>query len=191
MEADWEFEIGPDAPIIDAHWEGLLDLAAHPEHAINLSEVADFPQLAEALVRLNGPQVWVRTSKCDVWPVDLDEESLDADELDAQPGMAEAAWACYIDLTARDPQRWKNSAAIEQDCVALCTQLRLVSLRCCRADLVIRQAVFTGGEEALGVTAYVTACGPSQEAAKKVLGQALRAFADSALGVLGQLSPLA
>jgi hypothetical protein len=181
MEADWEFEIGPDAPIIDAHWEGLLDLAAHPERVTDLSETAGFLQLAEALMRLNSSQVWLRTSKCDVWPVDLDEESLDADELDAPPGMAEAAWACYIDLTARDLQRWKNPERIEQDCVALCTQLRLISLRCCRADLVIRQAIFTGGEEALDVTAYVTGCGPSEEAAKEVLGRALYAFADSVL----------
>jgi hypothetical protein len=183
MEADWEFEVGPDAPIIDANWEGLVDLAAHPEQVTRLPEAAGFPQLAEALVRLNEPQVWVRTSKCDVWPVDLDEESLDADELDAPPGMAAAAWACYIDLTTRDPQQWKNPAAIEQNCVALCTQLRLVSLRCCRADLIIRRAVFSGGEEALGVTAYVTACKQSEKAAKEVLGQALYAFADSVLAV--------
>ncbi|WP_058185979.1 hypothetical protein [Terracidiphilus gabretensis] len=182
MEADWEFEIGADVPIIDAHWESLVDLTAHPEKVTELPEAADFPQLADALVRLNGPHSAVRTSKCDLWPVDLDEESLDADELDASPGMAEAAWACYIDLTARDPQRWENPDTIRQDCVALCAQLRLVSLRCCRADLVIRRAVVAGGD-ALGVTAYLTACSQSEEHAKNVLKQALHAFADSALAV--------
>ncbi|MGA2249024.1 hypothetical protein [Terracidiphilus sp.] len=182
MEADWEFEIGPDAPVIDASWESLVNLAAHPEKATELPEAADFPQLAEALIRLNRPDAIVRTSKCDVWPVNLDEESLDTDELDAPPGMAEAASACYIDLTARDPQRWEKPDTIRQDCVDLCAQLRLVSLRCCRTDLVIRRAVFAG-KVALGVTAYLTACGQSEEAAKIVLGEALHTFADSVLAV--------
>lgn len=183
MEADWEFEIGSGAPVIDASWEGLVDLTAHPEQVTKLQEVAGFPQLAQELVRLNGPGMWARTSKCDLWQVNLDEEQLDTDELDAPPGMAHAAWACYIDLTARDPQRWANPDTIRQDCVALCIQLRLISLRCCRTDLVIRRAVFVDGD-ALGVTAYLTACGQSEEAAKKVLGEAIHAFADSVLAVL-------
>jgi hypothetical protein len=183
MEADWEFEIGPDAPVIDASWEGLVDLAAHPENTAELPEAADFLQLAESLIRLNRLDAIVRTSKCDVWQVNLVEESLDADELDASPGMAEAAWACYVDLTAHDPQRWKNPDAIRLDCVALCSRLRLVSLRCCRTDLVIRRAVFAG-EDALGVTAYLTACGQSGEAAQNVLGKALHAFTDSVLTTL-------
>ena len=184
MEADWEFEIGPDAPVIDASWEGLVDLAAHPEKVTELAEASDFPELAEALIRLNRPGAIVRTSKCDVWRVDLVDESLDADELDTPPGMAKAAWACYIDLTARDPQRWKNPDTIRRDCVALCSRLHLVSLRCCRTDLVIRRVVFATGEETLGVSAYVTACSQSEEEAQNILGQALHAFADSVLAVL-------
>ena len=184
MEADWEFEIGSGAPVIDASWEGLVDLTAHPEQVTKLQEVAGFPQLAQELVRLNGSGMWARTSKCDLWQVNLDEEQLDTDELDAPPGMAHAAWACYIDLTARDPQRWVNPDTIRQDCVVLCAQLRLVSLRCCRTDLVIRRAVFTGGNEALGITAYITACGESEVAAKEVLERAVCTFADSVLAAL-------
>src|ERR1700761_8547068 len=184
MEADWEFEIAPDVPVINASWEGLVDLVTHPEKAIELLEAADFPQLAEVLVRLNGPYLVVRTSKCDLWRVDLDHESLDADELDAPPGTVQAAWAGYLDLTARDPQRWVNPETIKQECVALCGRLRLVLLRCCRMDLIIRRAVFSGGEEALGITAYLTACGSSKEIAKNVLGEALYAFADSVLDIL-------
>jgi len=38
MEADWEFEVGPDtaglaAPVIDACWPGFVDLRHNPERA--------------------------------------------------------------------------------------------------------------------------------------------------------------
>ena len=26
MEADWEFEVGGEAPVIEASWEGFIDL---------------------------------------------------------------------------------------------------------------------------------------------------------------------
>jgi hypothetical protein len=180
MEADWEFEVGPDAPVIAVHWEGFLDLAAHPEQVTKLPEVADFPQLAETLVRLNGAGGIARTSKCDVWQVNLDEEPLDTDELDAPTDTARAAWAGYIDLTAHE-QRWKNPEEIQQDCAALTARLHSVALHCCRTDLVIRRAILAGGEEELGITVYFIACGLSEEDAKRVLGDAFHAFADSVL----------
>jgi hypothetical protein len=30
MEADWEFEVGGDAPVIDALWPGFVDLRLSP-----------------------------------------------------------------------------------------------------------------------------------------------------------------
>ena len=181
MEADWEFEIGPSTPVIDAQWAGFVDLAMHPERSTDLPEAAGLPQLAETLTRLNKPESRVRTSKCDAWQVDLGEQELDPDELDAPPGTIASAWACYIDLLAGQRQRWENPSSVEQDCIALRAQLQLVTLRCCRADMVIRRAVLAESEAALGVTAYVMAVGPSEEAAKVVLGQALHALADSVL----------
>src|SRR4051812_38986462 len=53
MEADWEFEIGGDAPVIEANWKGFVDLCAHPERVSELTECGELPALAEALVRLN------------------------------------------------------------------------------------------------------------------------------------------
>jgi hypothetical protein len=183
MEADWEFEIGPGAPVIDAHWEGHIDLVTHPEQTVDLPEVAGFPQLADTLVQLNGSEAFVWTSKCDLWQVDPDETPLDADELDAPAGTAEAARACYIDLMTSELHRWENPDRLAQDCAALSARLRSVALRSCRTDLVIRRAVLADGEATLGVTAYLTACGPSEEAAGNVLGQALYAFADSVSAV--------
>ncbi len=180
MEADWEFEVGPDAPVIDAHWDGLLDLTTHPEQAATLPESAGIPQLAGALIRLNQSGAPTQTSKCDTWQVDLNEAHLDPDELGAPTGTMQAAWACYIDLTARE-HRWETPEAIQQDCAALTSHLRAIALRCCRADLVIRRAIFSGDKKEFGITAYLTACGPSEELAKEILGKALQAFTDSVL----------
>ncbi len=196
MEADWEFELGSGAPIIDAEWEGRVDLTAHPERVQTLPEVAEFPSLASALVRLNaaGSPVW--TAKCDLWAVDPEETHLDANELDAPPQALAVARACYIDLLPRGPRRWDapdapdESDAASRDCVALCAQLGKVSLRCCRADLIIRRAILRNGTDTLGVTAYLTACGPADAAAGETLAQALSIFTDSVLAVwpLGTVS---
>jgi hypothetical protein len=194
MEADWEFELGSGAPIIDAEWEGRVDLTAHPERARELPEAAEFPDIANALayalVRLNAADSPVWTAKCDVWIVDPEETHLDADDLGAPPQSLAAARACYIDLLPRAPRQWDapsvpdelapdELAAASRDCVALCAMLQPIPLRCCRADLVIRRAVLRDGADMLGVTAYLTACGPTDVAAGETLAQALHVFADS------------
>ena len=181
MEADWEFEISSDAPVIDAHWQSFVDLSAHPERAADLPEAAGLPALAESLMRLNSPASQVWTSKCDVWQVDPNARQLDPDELDLPSGMPAAACACYIDLLARSSERWANLDNLARDCVTLCTRLREIELRCCRTDLIIRRAILANGESTPAVSVYVTACGSSDDAARQILAQALHAFADSLL----------
>lgn len=177
MEADWEFEIAPDAPIIDAAWPGLTDLRRSPHRVLELPEAAQFPALAQALLRLNAPGSPVWTSKCDVWQ----PESVDPDELDAPPAAASAALACYIDLLPAGARLWPTLDATAESCRRLCLALRALPLRQCRVDLVARAAVFSSAEPALGITAYLTACGPSPSAAAECLAAALAAFADSVL----------
>jgi hypothetical protein len=180
MEADWEFEISHDAPVIDAHWDGFVDIRAHPKCAASLPEVADFPALAETLIHLNSQNSPVWTSKCDFWLVNPEEYRLDADELDAPPDLLAVASACYIDLLARLNKQWENPDRTAQDCATLCASLHAIQLRCCRADFVIRKAVLIR-EEGFGVTAYFTACGSSEEASRTILAQAIHVFADTAL----------
>ena len=172
MQADWEMEIGPGAPIIDAHWEGFADLTSHPERAASLPEAAELPSLADALLQLNAAASPVWTSKCDVWRV---EEPLDTDELDAAPEAA-IAMACYIDLLARDWKRWSSPEQTAQDCAALCTVLHSIHQRACRADFIIRSAIFSGSRDELGVTAYLAACGTTQQEAQATLSRALEAL---------------
>jgi hypothetical protein len=175
VEADWEVEIGGDAPVIDGCWSGRVNLKETPELAAHLPEAEELPALAEALSRLNGRSSPVWTTKCDVWPV----QSVDADELDAPGETAVSAVACYIDLLPATDGQWANLKQVEGDCKSACFKLHAILLRSCRVDLVVRRAVTAAEDVNLGITAYITACGATDAAASHRLGQALLAFAET------------
>jgi hypothetical protein len=178
MEADWEFEVGSDTPVIEAHWAGFVDLQRAPELVWHLPEAIQFSALGQALVKLNNADFPVWTSKCDYWP-HLEADEFDPDELDAPFGCTAHATGCFIDLLPQSGQQWSLPAMAEKACKRICGILHAVQLGCCRADLVIRRAFITPDVMDLGITAYVTACGESPAAAAKTLGAALAAFADA------------
>lgn len=175
MEADWEVEIGGDAPVIEACWPGFVDLRAAPEPASELAETLELAGLADALRLLNssGSEVW--TSKTDVFV----PEAIDPDELDSAEGSAAYALACYIDLLPRSEHAWMSSAGALLAGQEICARLREIGLRCCRVDLVIRRAFVAQDETAHGITVYCTACGVTAEAAKARLGECVAVFADA------------
>ncbi len=172
MEADWEFEVGGDAPVIEAHWPGFVDLRAHPHQAGELTEARQLPCLADALARLNASNSPVWTSKTDVFDPGL----FDADELDATREEAQHAIACYVDLIVHSGQQWSSPPEAERYCRTLCGQLRRMPLRCCRVDVVVRRALIEPQRHDLGATAYFTACGRSDGDARARLGECLAAF---------------
>src|ERR1700691_6575250 len=183
MQADWEVEEGGDAPLIDTLWQGFVDLRVSPERVSDLPEAAQLPGLAAALLRLNseGSPVW--TSKCDFWPL-LEQEEFDADELDAPSGCSTHAVSCYIDILPRADHAWSLPQPAEAACKLLCGLLSSVPLRCCRVDLIVRRALIASGRMDLGpmdlgMTAYITACGPTPAQAARTLEEALIAFADA------------
>jgi hypothetical protein len=226
MEADWEFEVGGDAPLIEACWEGFIDLRQTPERARELPEAGQLSVLSQVLERLNSRSSPVWTSKCDVLPA-LAPEDFDSDELDAPPGCSAHGMACYIDLLPGADRQWSQprlaeqaaekfnravgrgfipgkrpkesaralapgvcssgssldqrpfSAACEAECKHLCALLSAIPLRCCRVDFIIRGARIAPGVMGLGVTSYITACGPSAKEAKDVLETALSEFANA------------
>ncbi len=182
MEADWEVEIG-GAAIIDACWSGLINLIGHPERAVELPEAASFPALAQTLATLNAEDSPVWTSKCDLWPVL--QGDFDPDELDAPPGSTHGL-ACYIDMLPRTAEQWSRPALAVEWSKSACAQLRKIPLRSCRADLIVRRAIFdpdTPPDQLdLGVTAYLTACGATETQAAATLASALIAFATTING---------
>ena len=178
MEADWEFDVGGNAPVIDARWAGFVDLQREPGAAWKLAEVRELPALAETLERLNGAGSPVWTSKCDFYPA-LQAEEFDADELDAEVGSCADAVGCYIDILAKDVGAWSQPSLAEAACRQVCGTLGRVALRCCRVDLVVRRVVDTEDSAGLGITAYVTACGVEASQARDTLAFALAAFADA------------
>jgi len=183
MEADWEFEVGGDAPAIEAGWAGFIDLERNPESGRELPEAAQLPGLAEALIQLNEAASPFWTSKCDVWP-SLEAGDFDPDELDAPPDSSAHAMGCYIDLLPRVDRQWFQPETAAAACREVCSLLHKIPLRCCRADLVIRRVFLTPDREdrhsmPLGVTIYLTSCGPSQAAAIQFLQAALAALADA------------
>ena len=186
MEADWEFEVGGDAPegeeeacdtpVIDALWAGFVDLRRNPERASQLPEAIELPALAEALAILNAAASPVWTSKCDVWPV-VDSAEFDPDELDAPVECAAHAMGCYIDLLSKDDGQWGLPDEAAAACKRVCSVLHAIPLRCCRVDLVIRRAFLALDVVGLGITAYLTSCGRSPAEAAQTLQDALAAFA--------------
>ena len=175
MEADWELEIGGDSPIIEARWPGFVDLRIEPNKAGELAETRDLPGLAFTLARLNAVKSPVWTCKTDVFV----PGRIDPDELEATSEEATHALACYIDLLMRSEQRWNSLSEAERDCKELCARLRVLPLRFCRVDLVIRDAHIEPDANDLGATAYLTACGQTESDAKSRLAECLSLFAEA------------
>jgi hypothetical protein len=176
MEADWEFQVGGDAPVIEARWAGFIDLRVTPERARDLPECLRLPGLALALERLNSQSSPVWTLKCDWWPV---SEPIDADELNAPPGRSVSLVSSYVDLLSSTDQRWSSPLIVEDICKLFCRLLKPLPLMCCRVDFVIRTALIVPDRTDLGISAYVTACGASPAGAMDSLDAALRAFAET------------
>jgi hypothetical protein len=174
MEADWEVEIGPDAPIIEAFWPGFVDLTSTPERIREIEEASKFQALGKALIRLNRPDSPVWTAKCDLWTL----QQCDPDEMDAVPAESATGLACYLDLLPREGLVFSGLPEAESWARMLIGRLRISSCRCCRTDLIIRQA-FAGNVEGLGITAYITACGTDSVAAANALVAALAVFVDT------------
>ncbi len=180
MEADWEVEIGPAAPVMDAHWPGFVDLRHTPESARELPEVVWLRGLDDALVRLNGPQSPVWTAKCDVWPLNAGE--FNTDEMEASLASAAFGQGCYIDLLPRNEQQWSVPATAVSWGKDICSLLRAIPLSCCRVDLIVRSTALSPDQMDIGITAYLTSCGPTAEDANQVLQAALNGFVDALCG---------
>ena len=89
--------------------------------------------------------------------------------------------ACYIDLLPIGDQQWDDPGKAVHYCRHICSALRTLHLRCCRADLIVRSASIAPGRQDVGITAYVNACGPTPEDARATLASALGRLVDAVL----------
>jgi hypothetical protein len=183
VEADWEFEVGGDAPVIDALWPGFVDLRWTPQsvrdlraRVRSLPETIQLPELASTLEMLNAEKSPVWTSKCDFWPT-LRADEFDSDELDAPVENFAHASGCYIDLLPKGGLQWTTPQIAAASCSQWCIHMHAIALRSCRADLVVRRSLIAPDQMGFGVTAYITACGSTTEKAMQTLEEALAAFA--------------
>ena len=163
MEADWDVEIGADAPSIAVPWEGFVDLRIDPVAAAHLiSEAANYPALRHALVTLNSAESRVFTSKCDVWR--LKSEEIDPDEFGARRENASFGFASYIDTLLVDPQNFRSFEIHEILVRDITRELWTGALANGRVDLVIRPAI-ADSSSGCGITIYAAGCGPDEPAA--------------------------
>jgi hypothetical protein len=162
VEADWSAEIGSGLPVIDAAWEGFVDLRRDPSAVRTIPEAVSFPGLAHALSLLNGEASAVFTSKSDVWSLTGDE--IDRYEFDALASDARTGIASYIDVLQRDSENLVSYEFHERLVKQVAEDLCHSSLRNGRIDLVIRAANFDESE-GFGVTLYAAGCGADTAAA--------------------------
>jgi hypothetical protein len=171
MEADWEFEVGGGAPMIEARWAGFVDLRRQPERIKDIHETTDFQPLAALLVVLNGASSPLWTAKCDLWEPEVKE-------LGGPEAGMHSARACYVDLLPLAGEVFAQAEQAEAFCRRWVARLAPVPLPDCRVDLIIRRAI-AGEAEGFGVTAYLSAMGSDHAAAHEALAATLTAFADT------------
>lgn len=172
MEADWEFDIGGDAPVIEADWPEFVNLRDEPERIRDIEETQHLPGLARILMELNAKQSPVWTSKCDVF----EPEAIDPNELEADSEEGKFALAGYIDVLMRNDQAWDSLFKVEQACRSLCNELHEIPLRCCRVDIVVRKARVRDLDK-LGATVYFLGCGPTRTDSENRLVECMAKFA--------------
>jgi len=190
MEADFEIQVGGDAPVIEALWEGFVDLRRSPERIAEISEAVGFPALAQALLALNGAGSTLWTAKCDVW----DPHALGLDE--SVPGHSvpseprHAALACYIDLlplsfrvfaTWKDAENFCRRWVSQLDMPETCEDASGATLNA-TVDLIVRQAL-AGAVEGFGITAYLGGVADYRTSADEALAAALELFVAACLAI--------
>jgi hypothetical protein len=172
MEADWEIEIGENAPVMVASWEGFIDLLQNPDQIGQITEIEFFAPLRQFLMSLNSDASPVWTAKCDLWA----PEEFDPYEFEADPESTHKAFACYVDLFSRGKLDWIAPNHIVRWCASFCTKLHDLPLKSSRIDLIVRRAVFGPGQTGFGITAYLCALGSDEPQAKEALGKTMVAF---------------
>ncbi len=179
MDADWSVEIGEGLSWIDVPWEGWVDLreqATTNEKVRTLTEVAAYPELADVLLEINSKHTSALTSKCDVFPIDIDNElpaMLDREELDQEEDVR-CGLGSYIDMAFTIEEGVSNFAWCESLVRRIATEL-LAPIPMPRAsvEIVIRRASFYTAP-GYGLTIYAMGFGADLASARITWAKVMR-----------------
>lgn len=162
MECEFSVELGADDPTLAVPWRSpdgsveYVDVRAHPEEIDKISEVTEFPELAEFLRTLNRGSF--ATAKCDAWFDTL----MDVDD---EPYGAAMKCASYVDVFLAE-EKLARFSSHEQRAREVVTAVRNVEDIAARAEIVVRRAWF-GEEEGFYWTIYVTGYGSDVGSARE------------------------
>ncbi|HET9742991.1 MAG TPA: hypothetical protein VFQ00_09580 [Terriglobales bacterium] len=175
MLAEWNVEIGGDAPVLEIPWESAdgriqyFDLKRQPELLLRLPEAGASNELREFLQRLNSPESPWETAKCDLWS---------SQEIEEEEQIFGSPWkfGSYLDLIFADRKKMRDFSAHERWVQSLARCLRSSPDITAAAELNVRRC-FDRREETDVAGFYVTfvlrGYGRDESEARKHWGEAL------------------
>jgi hypothetical protein len=177
--ADWSVESGGGAPVIDAEWEGWIDLRKHPTMISGIAEASAFEPLAQLLLALNAPDSPCWTSKCDLWSEPSED---DPAEGESQGPESASTACCYIDLLPAEGILFQSWGEAEAMCRRWAAWLDGKTEAEGEIELVVRSAA-TSRLEGFGITVYLSACGADSAQAALALSGLMAVFSRSCIDV--------
>jgi hypothetical protein len=185
MLADYSVELGRDDPALELPWASneraadhpaschpaarYFDLKKSPELLRKIPEASAHPELGAFLARINAPKFPLATAKCDAWAT---REILPEEEIFG----AECKFASYVDLVFTDEAARLSFEKHEALAQGLCRLLGHAPEIAASVEFVVRRCYYHPEEAPAGsadsesgfyLTAYVSAFGDSDEAARK------------------------
>jgi hypothetical protein len=172
VQADYEIELGPDAPALEVPWRSpdghsrYFDLRARPELLLEISEAADNPELAKFLSTVNSPRSLFQTAKCDCWF---------SDEIEEAEQIYEAKWkfASYVDLFFAEPATQIDLESYRTTSSKLAQLLGKAPEISAAAEFMVRRCYFhrtndmDQSEDGFCITFYLSGYGDDEEQARR------------------------
>jgi hypothetical protein len=172
MQADYEIELGPDAPALEVPWrspEGSVryfDLRERPELLLEISEAAANPELARFLSAVNSSRSHFQSAKCDSWL---------SDEISEAEAVYESKWkfASYVDLIFADPSAQADLERHRTTTSELAKLLSKAPEVSAAADFIVRRCYFhrtpelETSEDGYCITFYLSGYGDDEDQARR------------------------
>jgi hypothetical protein len=172
MQADYEVELGPDAPALEVPWRSAdgsaryFDLRSQPELLLEISEAAANPDLARFLSAINSPRSHFQSAKCDGWL---------SDEISEAEAIFEAKWkfASYVDLFFTDETAQRDLEIHRSTSSKLAKLLVKAPEVSAAAEFMVRRCYFhrttdmETSEDGYCITFYLSGYGDDEDQARR------------------------